>query len=78
MQSDLLEHTIITENGALAAFCERLSSAAFITVDTEFLRESTFWAQLCLVQMAGPDEAAIIDPLARRSRPRALLPADGG
>ena len=64
MQSDLLEHTIITENGALAAFCERLSSAAFITVDTEFLRESTFWAQLCLVQIAGPDEAAIIDPLA--------------
>ena len=64
MQSDLPEHTIITENGALAAFCERLSSAAFITVDTEFLRESTFWAQLCLVQMAGPDEAAIIDPLA--------------
>jgi len=64
MQSDLPEHTIITENGALAAFCDRLSSAAFITVDTEFLRESTFWAQLCLVQMAGPDEAAIIDPLA--------------
>jgi ribonuclease D len=55
---------IITDAAALAAFCERVSKAPFITVDTEFLRESTFWAQLCLVQMAGPDEAAIIDPLA--------------
>jgi ribonuclease D len=64
MESDAIEHTIITDTGALAAFCTRLSTAPFITVDTEFLRESTFWAQLCLVQMAGPDEAAIIDPLA--------------
>jgi ribonuclease D len=55
---------IITDTAALAAFCERICKAPFITVDTEFLRESTFWAQLCLVQMAGPDEAAIIDPLA--------------
>jgi ribonuclease D len=55
---------IITDTAALAAFCERICNAPFITVDTEFLRESTFWAQLCLVQMAGPDEAAIIDPLA--------------
>jgi ribonuclease D len=64
MESEAIEHTIITDTGALAAFCSRLSTAPFITVDTEFLRESTFWAQLCLVQMAGPDEAAIIDPLA--------------
>jgi ribonuclease D len=64
MESEVIEHTIITDTGALAAFCSRLSNAPFITVDTEFLRESTFWAQLCLVQMAGPDEAAIIDPLA--------------
>jgi ribonuclease D len=55
---------IITNTEALASFCQRLASAPFITVDTEFIRESTFWAQLCLVQMAGPDEAAIIDPLA--------------
>jgi ribonuclease D len=55
---------IITDTASLAAFCERISKAPVITVDTEFLRESTFWAQLCLVQMAGPDEAAIIDPLA--------------
>src|SRR6185295_17784625 len=64
MQADLTNHTIITDTEALAAFCARLSAASFVTVDTEFMRESTFWAQLCLVQMAGPDEAAIIDPLA--------------
>ena len=42
----------------------RLAKAPFVTVDTEFMRESTFWARLCLIQMAGPEEAAIIDPLA--------------
>ena len=64
MQREHSEHTIITDNAELSAFCSRLSEAPFITVDTEFLRESTFWAQLCLIQMAGPGEAAIIDPLA--------------
>jgi ribonuclease D len=64
MQPDMTEHAIITDNAALSAFCSRLSTAPFVTVDTEFLRENTFWAQLCLIQMAGPDEAAIIDPLA--------------
>ena len=63
MDSHTVEH-IIADTQALSAFCQRLSQAPFITVDTEFLRESTFWAQLCLVQIAGPDEAAIIDPLA--------------
>lgn len=55
---------VITDTGALAAFCEALSSADYITVDTEFMRESTFWPILCLVQVAGPDDEAIIDPLA--------------
>jgi len=64
MDFEAIEHTILTDTAALAAFCGRLAQAPFITVDTEFLRESTFWAQLCLVQMAGPDEAAIVDPLA--------------
>ncbi len=64
MQRTVSEHPTITDNAALSAFCSRLSKAPFITVDTEFLRESTFWAQLCLIQMAGPDEAAIVDPLA--------------
>ena len=57
--------TIIADTTALAAFCERLAKADVVTVDTEFIRESTFWSQLCLIQMAGPDEAAIVDPLAR-------------
>ena len=56
--------TVITESGALATLCDRLSSADFITVDTEFLRDSTYYAKLCLVQLAGPDEAAVIDTLA--------------
>lgn len=64
MQREHSHHTIITDAEALAAFCSRLAKAPFITVDTEFLRENTYWAQLCLIQMAGPDEAAIIDPLA--------------
>lgn len=63
MQRTLVDHPIITDTEALSAFCSRLSKAPFITVDTEFLRESTFWARLCLIQMAGPGEAAIIDPL---------------
>ena len=64
MESPASEPVVISDTRDLAAFCERLSRAEFITVDTEFLRESTFWAQLCLVQIAGPDEAAIVDPLA--------------
>jgi len=64
MQPASTEHSIITDTEALSVFCARLAKAPFVTVDTEFMRESTFWAQLCLVQMAGPGEAAIIDPFA--------------
>ncbi len=56
--------SLITDSAALAAFCERLAAADFVTVDTEFMRERTYWAQLCLVQIAGPSEVAAIDPLA--------------
>ena len=55
---------IITDTEHLAAFCAELATAPFVTVDTEFLRENTFWAQLCLIQIAGPESAAIVDPLA--------------
>lgn len=55
---------MITNTKALAEFCQRLSSESFITVDTEFMRERTYWPQLCLIQVAGPDEAYAIDPLA--------------
>lgn len=54
----------ITSTEALAAACERFARHPFITVDTEFLRETTFWPKLCVVQVASPDEAVIIDALA--------------
>ena len=54
----------ITSTDDLARFCARLASADYVTVDTEFMRESTFWPLLCLVQIAGPDGATVIDPLA--------------
>ena len=54
----------ITSNKTLAAACDRLASHAFITVDTEFLRETTYYPKLCVVQMASTDEAVVIDTLA--------------
>ncbi|MBR9972196.1 ribonuclease D [Magnetospirillum sulfuroxidans] len=55
---------MIADTAELAAFCQRLSSAPYVTVDTEFMREKTYYPQLCLVQLAGPDEARAVDPLA--------------
>jgi ribonuclease D len=56
---------LITTTDALAAACTRLAAHPFVTVDTEFLRETTYYPKLCLIQMAGPDpaEAYLIDPL---------------
>ena len=56
--------TLITDTEALAAFCARQKSAEFVAVDTEFMRERTYWPILCLAQVAGPDEAVAIDALA--------------
>src|SRR5947209_20169710 len=56
--------TLITDNDALARFCERQKGAEFVAVDTEFMRERTVWPILCLVQVAGPEEAVAIDTLA--------------
>ncbi len=55
---------IITDTEELKAFCRKLSRADYVTVDTEFMREKTFWPKLCLVQLAGPNAAAAVDPLA--------------
>jgi ribonuclease D len=55
---------LITSNIDLRSFCQRLSGTRYITIDTEFLREKTYWPQLCLVQIANDDEAAVIDALA--------------
>ena len=58
----------ITTTDALAAFCTRAMAAPYVTVDTEFLRERTYFAQLCLVQLALPGtddaDAVLVDPLA--------------
>jgi ribonuclease D len=56
---------MITTTEALAAFCARLAAHEFVTVDTEFLRETTYWPELCLIQMAGPEDQGIVDPLAK-------------
>ena len=55
---------IITDTSSLAEACRELSEHRYCTVDTEFLRESTFWPELCLIQMASPDTAYIVDVLA--------------
>ncbi len=55
---------LIDDPDALAALCRRLAGAEYITIDTEFLRDKTYWPRLCLIQVAGPDEAHAIDPLA--------------
>ena len=57
-------HPLINDTATLAALCNRLAQADFVTVDTEFMRENTFYPDLCLVQIAGGDEAAAIDPKA--------------
>src|SRR5260370_24390383 len=56
--------TLITDPEALAAFCAGHKSAEFLAIDTEFMREGTYWPILCVVQVAGPDEAVAIDALA--------------
>jgi len=57
---------VITETAPLADFCGRLATVPWFTIDTEFIRESTYYPRLCLIQLAGPDQGqeAIVDPLA--------------
>jgi len=56
--------SFISTTDSLTAFCERQANSQFITVDTEFLRDKTYWPQLCVIQIGGPDEEAAIDALA--------------
>jgi ribonuclease D len=55
---------LISDTAALSAACDRLATHPFVTVDTEFLRETTYYPKLCLIQLASPDEAVLVDPLA--------------
>jgi len=54
----------ITTSNELAALCDRLKTAEFVTVDTEFLRDSSYYSKLCLIQIADDEGASAIDPLA--------------
>ena len=56
--------TLITDTDALVQFCRRQKGVEFVAVDTEFMRERTYWPILCLVQIAGPEEAIEIDAIA--------------
>ena len=55
---------LITETPVLADLCTRLAAEAYVTVDTEFMRERTYWPELCVVQLAGAGDVAVIDTLA--------------
>ncbi len=57
-------HPLITDTESLAALCERLARSEFVAVDTEFMRESTYWPDLCLIQIGNQEEAAAVDPKA--------------
>jgi ribonuclease D len=71
---------LITSTDALAQACARLAAHPFVTVDTEFLRETTYYPKLCLIQMASPEEAILVDPLAEglSLEPFMALMADEG
>src|ERR1700690_3340691 len=62
---------LITTTAELTAICDRMSRHSFVTVDTEFLRETTYYPLLCVAQMASADEAVVIDTL---SPPLELAP----
>jgi ribonuclease D len=63
----------ITANGELDALCRELARQPFIAVDTEFMRETTYWPKLCLIQAAGPSASGVIDPLAEELDLKPLL-----
>lgn len=56
--------TLVTDTASLAALCERLRTEPFVTVDTEFMRERTYYPELCVVQLGGAAENAVIDAMA--------------
>jgi ribonuclease D len=66
-------HPLITDSDSLKSLCERLSKSDFVAVDTEFMRENSFWPELCLIQIGNSEEAAAIDPKAEGMDMQPLL-----
>lgn len=57
-------HGLIDDTATLTALCTRLAAKPYVVVDTEFMRENSYWPELCLIQIADDEEAAAIDPMA--------------
>jgi ribonuclease D len=57
-------HGLIEDSATLANLCTRLATKPYVVVDTEFMRENSYWPELCLIQIADDEEAAAIDPMA--------------
>ncbi|RYD51545.1 MAG: ribonuclease D [Sphingomonadales bacterium] len=57
-------HDLIEDSASLANLCARLARKPYVCVDTEFMRENSYWPELCLIQIADDEEAAAIDPMA--------------
>lgn len=66
-------HPLITDSKTLADLCARLARSPFVAVDTEFMRENSYWPDLCLIQIADETEAAAIDPKAEGMDLKPLL-----
>jgi ribonuclease D len=64
VRADFPPPALVTDTAELDALCARLRTQRFVTVDTEFMRERTYWPELCLVQLAGEAEVAVVDALA--------------
>ena len=60
MSAAMQIHPLITDSDSLSSLCQRLSRSDFVAVDTEFMRENTYWPDLCLVQIGNSEEAAAI------------------
>ncbi len=55
---------LVTDTAELAALCARVRTEPYVTIDTEFMRERTYYPELCVVQLAGTGDVAVIDALA--------------
>ena len=66
-------HDLIDDSVSLANLCARLATKPYVVVDTEFMRENSYWPELCLIQIADDEEAAAIDPMAQGIDMKPLL-----